>query len=180
MTEFERLTDEMLSAVSDDELRERARKAGIMRDAAADLAICEAATPEPWEQYEDQPRMVAGTEEYEERSAYARFGKYQTRNICTIDGASGSAMFQTEEIARFVATAREALPYWIREAQAWEERAERAEKEREAVIKLVLDNYSFCPVDVVCLGENGPSCRECLETAIRKQLAQEVGKDERG
>lgn len=71
----------------------------------------------------------------------------------------------------------DALEYWIREAQAQKERAEMAEKEREAVIKLVLDNYSFCPVNVVCLGENGPSCRECLEADIRKRLAQEVGKD---
>ncbi len=93
-----------------------------MRDAKADLAICEAATPGPWEYewqytYSKCPWTVQTKKEHPVKEW-----------ICSLPQRG----FQTvgDANSEFIVTAREALPYWIRRAM-----------ELQEVLQLVVDTY---------------------------------------
>lgn len=89
------------------------------RDADADLATCNAATPGPWVPYK-----------------FACSGW----QLIYPDGEDSS--IQSEEDAKFTAMAREALPYWIAEAKRL--RAEVADLQSREVIEY--DSTYFAPL----------------------------------
>ncbi|NGQ95044.1 hypothetical protein G3578_07580 [Brevibacillus sp. SYP-B805] len=88
------------------------------RDAAADLAMCEAATPGPWRNDHDQVTKENGVPLFK---AFRMRGDFQMRND-----------------TRFITESREALPHWIQRAVEAEAEIERMRKETEA-IRYVVD-----------------------------------------
>ncbi|MFM1655563.1 hypothetical protein ACI7RC_26220 [Brevibacillus sp. B_LB10_24] len=78
-----------------------------MRDAEKDLAMCEAATPGPWQ--------------------------VQRKNGDFVQLAKGVVVGTTENNLHFISEAREALPHWIKLAVAAEKEARRF---REALEKV--------------------------------------------
>ena len=94
-----------------------------MRDPQQDIAICEAATPPPWEWLEDTWRGgykgLVG-----KRGADVLFPQH-----CN-DGDDGAAWFEElrEEDREFIAMSREALPYWINRTQEAESRVRELEQ----------------------------------------------------
>ncbi|WP_035295171.1 hypothetical protein [Brevibacillus thermoruber] len=89
----------------------------VKRDAAADLALCEEATPGKWEgKHAIQPYISVFTGVVEEVIATT----YTRGNM------------------RFIAESRTALPHWIKRAVAAEAEVERMQKEAEA-IRYVVD-----------------------------------------
>jgi len=86
------------------------------RDADADLAICNAATPGPWElaSSRDNPTILDDSQTY--------LGE-----------------FRYEEDATFAIEAREALPYWIAEAESLEALAEGQSREIETLRAEIAD-----------------------------------------
>jgi hypothetical protein len=112
------------------------------RDAQADLAMCEAATPEPWF----------------ERAPYGD-GLLTHHEVLTHDpdAAKAAAMggFRICEVFsprnhRFIAEARTALPHWIKRAAAAEAEAER--------LKAILDELD--------VDETGQGCLLCARCSI--------------
>lgn len=73
-----------------------------MRDAKKDLAMCERATPGPWNNDHDQVTKENGVPLFK---AFRMRGDLQMRDD-----------------ARFITEAREALPYWIKRAMATEQK----------------------------------------------------------
>lgn len=137
-----------------------------MRDAERDLAVCEAATKEPWAVgicidglHADKPRVVkAGGKEI---VGIRQLNRPQDTNY--------------DNNILFIATAREALPYWIHafqdlkleydhmhhERDEWKKRAEGLEAERN---RLDLDrNYllgKIAEADAIILNLHGRVERE--------------------
>lgn len=94
------------------------------RDAAADLAMCEAAAPGPWV-WSVFRWHIAGSDSV---VAVALEGHGGAEPIIAID----------DNDARFIAESRTALPHWINRAVAAEAEVERIQKETEA-IRYVVD-----------------------------------------
>lgn len=80
------------------------------RDAEKDLAMCEAATPGPWQ-------------------AWRRNGDF-------IQLAKGVVVGTTEDNLQFISESREALPYWIKRAMAAEAEVERLREERDYLLSV--------------------------------------------
>lgn len=98
-----------------------------MRNAAEDLAMCEAATPGPWKtsQHDQYSLDIVSMPEQE--------------TICWTDSFGQGA-----RDGHFIAEAREALPHWIKRAVAAEER----EKKLVAALQLIAEeNEDIMSVD---------------------------------
>ena len=95
------------------------------RDPEADLAMCNAATPEPWEGF---PQLI-GADNYHASTEVRgnpvyQFGKrFGSTPICKL--ASGFIWFEGD--CKFIPLARTALPAYIRLYAAEKARAERLE-----------------------------------------------------
>lgn len=94
------------------------------RDAAADLAVCEAATEGPWE-----PNEWYGSDE----GGWAAIGPHhmpaEDADFDTANEPDGPTHERAKADSAFIAIARTALPHWIKERNA--ERARAAELERQ-------------------------------------------------
>ena len=95
----------------------------IMRDAKTDLEVCQKATPGPWE--------VENAETKSRFSKGWRTVKAPTGYIIGVDGylsSIGGEVYGvkiTYSDAKFIALAREALPYWINRAMGLEKELKR-------------------------------------------------------
>ncbi|WP_052087965.1 hypothetical protein [Paenibacillus wynnii] len=90
------------------------------RDWQKDMEMCEAATPGPWEVWEDDGdvKVQASTE----GPNIANFGRYGW-------GVMTEAIFTAE--------ARTSLPYWLQEAKEQKERADAAEAQEQQLKEVV-------------------------------------------
>lgn len=93
----------------------------VGRKAEKDLALCDAATAGAWEVTQLTEREIYVTVGYE----LSTDGKHKADWIANLDdGDDEKDSDQMMADANFIAEAREALPHWIKRAQAAEEEVE--------------------------------------------------------
>jgi hypothetical protein len=138
------------------------------RDAASDLAVCEAATKGPWL-----------TDEWygSEEGGWAAIGPHhlpsEDADFDEDNEPDGPVHERAKKDSAFIALARTALPYWIREAVAQRERAERAEarwsEEKRSNDLFITENLALRRA----LGNAKTKIREALDFGETKRLYDE-------
>jgi|GEM_PF-1557710 len=121
------------------------------RDASTDLELCETATPGPWSCVCDEVEVkVSGV----------------TARIVFVKSLRGEAD------ARFIAEARQALPYWIQQAVAAETEVERLKAENARVVALAGAGYEklVMALQTIAKETDDPGARECAEDALESNV----------
>lgn len=134
----------------------------MVRNAKDDLALCDKATPGPWTE-EPSGEKVGGF------SCDVAIAATQGRQKIYARPRGGTFPYNDK---RFIAMAREALPYWIN-------RAEKMEKALEKACGFVFETTGGCPLfqlDVCPV--RGWICANDCAVACWKEYFMEVSDDE--
>ena len=120
-----------VNAAEQTESSRQAGDAGGVRDAGADLAVCEAVPVGPW--FADVDRPSAGGAVSHPNTV--RMLAYPHRHIAALPSYDQAVTRQKDRVAllEFIALAREALPHWIKRATDAEAERQRLAAELAAV-----------------------------------------------
>jgi len=120
------------------DIAKQAKEAGLMRDAKADLEICQKATPGPWEaEHRKGANGMYRTEVFSKQHKVIAICAW-TPKYC----GNGVVKTYREANAEFITLAREALPYWIN-------RAVELERELKRIRLGMGDDYGDDPIKVI-------------------------------